>query len=169
MVWIGSCCGQLFGLKFVVGILNSVGYQDHIKNVCIPQLKGLNNGTLDGITFQQDGANIHRQPAFLDWLDQTFQGRVLALGAERLGRSGHSWAPRSPDLSVPDFAIWPLMKRQVYQHPRPTNINELKAKITRVVYDLNSQPELIQKCHIGVKSHARLCFHNHGGHFEFMK
>ena len=51
-----------------------------------------------GITCQQDGANIHRNPKFMDYLDKEFNGQVLGLRADLNGHGGHSWAPRSPDL-----------------------------------------------------------------------
>jgi len=68
--------------------------------------------------FVQDGANIHRNPVFLDWLDVTFEGRVFAMGATTHGRRGREWAARSPDLTVADFALWPYLK-EVYKHPAP--------------------------------------------------
>jgi len=43
--------------------------------------------------FVQDGANIHRNPVFLDWLDVTFEGRVFAMGATTHGRRGRDGQP----------------------------------------------------------------------------
>ena len=62
--------------------------------------------------WQQDGATIHRNLRFMEYLDHQFDGRVLGLGADLRGLRGHSWAPRSPDLSVLDFSIWSIMKRR---------------------------------------------------------
>ena len=45
----------------------------------------MNGGSLRGITWQQDGANINRNPTFMDYLENTFDGNVLALGAESDG------------------------------------------------------------------------------------
>ena len=105
-----------------------------------------------GITWQQDGANIHRRnPKFMDYLDKEFDGHVLGLEADLNGRGGHSWSPRSPDLTVLDFAIWPIMKSRVYLHPRPTTLEELEEKILQVVRELNDDPDLIQRCHQSVK------------------
>ena len=36
--------------------------RNHILNKCIPELRALNNGTLEGIIWQQDGAAVHRKP-----------------------------------------------------------------------------------------------------------
>ena len=101
MVWAGSCAGKIFGVKFCRGILRSAEYQDHVKNVCVPELQNLNNGSLDGITWQQDGANIHRAPQFMDYLERTFDGRVLALRADKFRRRGQSWAARSQTYLCP--------------------------------------------------------------------
>lgn len=169
MVFLGTCSGKVFGVKFVQGIMNSRIYQRHVKYVCVPQLKDLNDGTLDGITWQQDGANIHRNPAFMDYLEETFDGQVLALGADYYKRRGHSWAPRSPDLSVLDFAIWPILKSKVFLHPRPNTLEDLEAKILQVIEEVNQDPDLIRQCHLSVRKRADLCFANFGKHFEFLQ
>ena len=43
-------------------------------------------GSLNVATWQQDVASIRRNPNFLNFLDQEFEGRVLAKGAECDGR-----------------------------------------------------------------------------------
>ena len=92
-------------------------------------MKTSNGGTLDGATWQQDGASIHRNPNFMNMLDEVFDGRVLAKGAEIYGRRGHNWVSRSPDLTVCDFALWPILKRRVYLHPRPRSLEVLEERI----------------------------------------
>jgi len=44
----------------------------------------------------------------MEYLDHQFDGRALGLGADFRGLRDHSWAPRSPDLSVLDFSIWSI-------------------------------------------------------------
>ena len=97
--------------------------------MCIPEMKTLNGVTLDRAIWQQDGASIHRNPNFVNMLDEVFDGRVLAKGSEIHGRRGHNWAPRSPDLTVCDFALWPILKRRVYLHPRPRSLEVLEERI----------------------------------------
>ncbi|XP_023341340.1 uncharacterized protein LOC111711271 isoform X2 [Eurytemora carolleeae] len=70
MVFAGTCKGRLFGLKFIHGNMNSQMYQELVKEECIPQLMAANNGSLEGIIWQQDGATIHRNPRFMEYLDQ---------------------------------------------------------------------------------------------------
>jgi len=48
MLFAGTCNGKIFAPFFIRGKLNSVGYQAHVKNVCIPKLKELNGGSLQG-------------------------------------------------------------------------------------------------------------------------
>ena len=43
-----------------------------------------------GITWQQDGANIHHNHKFMDFLEQEFDGQVLGLGGDFNDRGGHS-------------------------------------------------------------------------------
>ena len=105
----------------------------------------------------------------MDFLDRTFEGRVLALGADQKRRRGHSWAPRSPDITVPDFGVWPILKQKVFLHPRPETLEALEERILSEIHALNANSELIKKCHVGVRNCAQMCFENFGGHFEFLK
>ena len=117
----------------------------------------------------QDGASIHRNSNFMDFLDEKFEGRVLAMGAETNGRNGHCWAPHSPDLTVCDFSLWPVLKRRVYLHPRPKTLEELEEKIKAEIDSINNEPGLIDRCHLSVRKRANLYVQNNGGHFEIFK
>lgn len=44
----GTCQGRIFGVMRVEGTLNSLEYQQHVKGVCVPELKAGNGGTLEG-------------------------------------------------------------------------------------------------------------------------
>jgi len=45
----------------------------------------------------------------------------------------HPWSPRFPDLTVCDFFPWGYVKEKVYVPPLPTNLEELKIRITDAV------------------------------------
>ena len=62
MVFAGTVKGKVFALVFVRGNMTHTDYKAIVKDNCIPNIKNLNGSTLDGITWQQDGANIHRNP-----------------------------------------------------------------------------------------------------------
>ena len=46
-------------------------------------------------------------------MDLEFGGRVLAMSSDVDGLRGRHWAARSPDLTPPDFALWPIAKKKV--------------------------------------------------------
>ena len=79
MIFAVTFGGKILGVLIKKdGTLKSKSYISHVKVNCIPQMKAVNGGTLEGATWQQDGASIHRNPNFWDFLDQEFAGRVLA-------------------------------------------------------------------------------------------
>ncbi len=43
-------------------------------------------------------------------------------------RGPREWAPRSPDLTIPDFFLWGYLKSRVY-NSKPKNIQELMDNI----------------------------------------
>ena len=170
MVFAVTFQGRILGVMIKQdGTLNSKSYIRHVKINCIPQMKAVNGGSLDGATWQQDGASIHSNPNFLNYLDREFEGRVLAKGAECDGRRGHCWAPRSPDLTVCDFALWPILKRRVYLSPRPRTLDELEERILNEIDEINRDPDLIKTCHLSVRKRAQLYVQNNGGHFEMFR
>ena len=57
------------------------------------------SGNLDGAWWQQDGAAVHRNPAFMAELSEKFGGRVLAMGAEQT-------AVLSGPRAVPTSTLW---------------------------------------------------------------
>ena len=169
LVFAGTFKDKIFGLKIIEGNFNGVSYRRHVIRNCLPEMRDINGGTLDGATWMQDGASIHRNSNFMDFLDEKFEGRVLAMGAETNGRNGHCWAPRFPDLTVCDFALWPVLKRRVYLHPRPKTLEELEEKIKAEIDSINNEPGLIDRCHLSVRKRANLYVQNNGGHFEIFK
>ena len=52
---------------------------------------------LNKVWWQQDGATPHTTSSVLNFLEQTFPGKVLSK------RGSVQWPPRSPDLTLPDF------------------------------------------------------------------
>ena len=48
MIFAGTFNGQIFGVKVIRGTFRSRQYQDHVKQRCIPEMKQLNGGTLQG-------------------------------------------------------------------------------------------------------------------------
>ena len=105
----------------------------------------------------------------MEFLDEDFERRVLAKGAECNGRRGHCRAPRSPDLTVCDFALWSIFKRRVYLSPGPRSLDELVERILRQIDEIRREPDLITKCHLSVRKRAQLDVQNIGGHFDMFR
>ena len=77
-------------------------------------------------------------------LDRLFGGRVLAMSSDQRGLRGRHWAARSPDLTPPDFALWPIAKSNVYS-PMPKSLDELEARIKTAFEEIDATPGLIER------------------------
>ncbi len=118
---------------------------------------------------KKDGASPHTTDQVLDFLDDEFNGKVLSFRADKPRADGHmrrgrEWSPRSPDLSVLDFYLFPEMKKKVFSHPRPRTLFELEEKI-KVAYD-EIDHDIIQDAFRNVPVRAQKCCDALGGHFE---
>ena len=54
--------GELFGYTKIGGSLDSQGYHAILQHRALPDLRASNGGTLDGLTWQQDGAGVNKKP-----------------------------------------------------------------------------------------------------------
>ena len=75
--------------------MDGAGYYRLLRYHVIPRLKQLNGGTLNGLTWTQDGAPPHRTNQNINYIDGQFGNRVFAWKS----RTGAEWPPRSPDLN----------------------------------------------------------------------
>ena len=113
-------------------------------------MKQLNNprGTLNGMTWHQDGAKVHRTRKVLSYFDGQFGPRMLAMDTIQ----GHDWPARSPDLNPLDFFCWGFLKSKVFS-PKPQTMRELKARIIQEVADLDRSmirracADVANRCH----------------------
>ena len=105
------------------------------------------------------GAPVHCTDANMRYLDNQFGDRVISRRCLR----GREWPPRSPDLSPLDFCLWGYLKSKVYS-PRPANLNELQANITREVAQID--PAMVRRAMLDMKARAVKCIAANGGHFE---
>ena len=67
------------------------------------------------------------------------------------------------DLSPLDFCLWGYLKSKVYS-PRPANLNQLEANITREVAQID--PAMVRRAMLDMKARAVKCIAAGGGHFE---
>jgi len=90
------------------------------------------------------------------WLDQKFLGRWL-------GRRGHQWPARSPDLTPCDFFLWSWAKEEVYRaKPRTMEqLDRIRNVITNVPHDF------LQKTVDSIPSRLRKLVDAAGAYIEF--
>jgi hypothetical protein len=72
-------------------------------------------------------------------------------------------APRSPDLTPPDFYLWGAAKSAVYRD-RPSTLNDLITAITAYIRNI-SQADL-QKVSVNKIKRVQACINAHGHHFQ---
>ena len=145
----------------VSGTMTGARYYKLLRYKAIPEIKSLNNGSLVNQCWQQDGARPHWSAQNLAYLQGQFGTNTLALGAAKWG--GGEWAPHSPDLSVLDFCVWGVLKHHVFQHPMPTNKQQLKDKI-QLMWDREITPELVNKAFNSFIKRCRNVLDKNGGH-----
>lgn len=161
MVFLGlHSSGQTFGLKMYQNqTIDGNEYWRLCRYECIPQLKQLNNpqGTLQGMTWQQDGAKVHRTRKVLAYFDGQFGDKMFAMDTIQ----GHDWPARSPDLNPLDYFCWGFLKSKVFT-PKPNTMEELKNRIRQEVASLD--PDMIKRACGDLKHRCRAVI-NSGGSF----
>ena len=111
MVFCGLRRDGTFGLKFYRNqALTGATYHSLLQYTVFPELRIWNNGNLDQLYWQQDGATVHCTDRNMRYLDNLFGERVISRRALR----GREWPPRSPDLSPLDFFLWGYLKSKVH-------------------------------------------------------
>ena len=80
----------------------------------------------------------------MDQLDDVCDGWVLAMGLDQQGLRGWHWAARSPDLTPPDFALWPIAKKKAFTL-MPKSLHHLKNRIKAAFREIKDEPGLIDR------------------------
>ena len=112
-VWCGVASWGVVGPYFFedrgrVTTVTGARYRRMVEAYLLPELERRHVPT-SSVWFQQDGAKPHTAASTLAQLQRAFPGKVLSKGGSV------TWPPRSPDLSLPDFFLWGLLKAQVYR------------------------------------------------------
>jgi hypothetical protein len=71
----------------------------------------------------------------------------------------YSFLPRSCNLTVLDFFVWPYQKRSVFR-TRLNTIEKLRERIVLKVEELNNLPEILQNVLNPLKRRLRIQCHN---------
>jgi len=131
-------------------------YCDMLTSLFLPALRARRR-SLRRVWFQQDGATAHTSKAAISLLQENFNNRVISKEASVV------WPPRSPDLTVPDFFLWGLLKTDVYRKPVHT-LRQLKARLRRSVRQI---PTTTLKAALqAVVGRCQQCKRLRGGHMN---
>jgi hypothetical protein len=87
----------------------------------------LEEDEIDKACFLQDGTTAHTAHMSMALLDDMFVDRII---------STTIWPSRSPDLSLPHFFLWDVMKNSVYSN-NPHTIHDLKMALTIYIQNVN--------------------------------
>ena len=102
-VWCGIINGYLTGPHFFEGHVTQHTYLQLLRGELPLFLENVDLHTRARMWLQQDGGIVR------DFLNERFNIRWI-------GRRGPvAWAPRSPDLTSPDFYLWGFLKNTVYR------------------------------------------------------
>jgi hypothetical protein len=76
--------------------------------------------------FQQVGATPHYANVVKDYLNETFEPRLIGQGVTK--ENDINWPARSPDLTRCDFFLWGVIKDNVYKK-KARNLIQLQQNI----------------------------------------
>lgn len=111
----------------------------------------------EDFVFQQDGAPAHTAARVQEYLQQNCPDFIAK----------DQWPPNSPDLNPLDFHVWGAMLHRYQQlHPKPQNVEQLKAAVQRIWDDLPLKG--IQAAVTAVRKRLAACIEAEGGHFEHL-
>lgn len=150
-IWAGICSAGIIGPYFFDTNVTAASYLELLNGYVWPIVSRMPYG--QHMWFQQDGATPHFALEVRSWLDSHFPQRWIGRG------STWSWPPRSPDLTPPDFFLWPYLKDQVRKRC-PVNLQELRQVI---VEECGKIPIEMCKnaCHV-VLGRCHRCIENNG-------
>lgn len=159
-VWAAIMNQTIIGPIFLPARLTAENYLQHLR-----QTVGLINDEVpinvrNRIVYQHDGAPAHTTAAVRNFLNSTYEGRVIG----RLSET--AWPPRSPDLTPMDFFLWSYIKSIVYG----TIINTEDQLRQNIIAAFDTAKENMGNINLmgGVERRYTLCIVEHGGHIEHL-
>ncbi|CAG7722826.1 unnamed protein product [Allacma fusca] len=120
MVWAGLWAGGILKPIFIEGNITGKTYLHMLRTKVVPELA--DREVLTRLYFQHDGATPHHTGPVMEFLNETFEGRVIGK------TSPIDWPPNSPDMTPPDFYLWGTIQSRVKKQ-EPKTINDLKRAI----------------------------------------
>jgi hypothetical protein len=157
-VWLGMSRRRLVGPIFFRGTLTAERYRNEILHEFINQL---DDEELHEGYFQQDGATAHTAFDTIQVLQEFFDNRLISRNTVI------PYPPRSCDLTVLDFFVWPYLKNSVFKTP-VQNLDELTQRISEVCRQLNNSPEIFNNVFEAFKRRVQICLQVNGEHFQHL-
>jgi hypothetical protein len=114
--------------------------------------------------FQQDGAPCHTSRFIAPHLTAYFGDRIISRSNKFL-KTAADWAPRSPDLTIPDFFLWAHLKNNVYA-TNPQTLEELKINIENEIKKISV--ETLERVSENMIKRVKLCLESNGKHFQHL-
>lgn len=136
-------------------------YLEMLQNWLFPSLQADSNHFI----FQQDGAPPHWHLRVRAFLNEQVPHRWI-------GRKGNrdlalcAWPARSPDFSVCDFFLWGYVKDHVFVPPLPTNLDDLKARISAAVRTIDG--DMLRSAWDELSFRVDVARASGGGHIEHL-
>jgi hypothetical protein len=113
-VWLTVSRRRIFGPVFFEGTINVARYRNNLLELFFQNLH--DDELLHGY-FQQDNATAHKTRETMARMHEFYDDRVI------------QFPPRSPDLTILDFFIFPYLKNTIFKN-NPHNLEELQEAIS---------------------------------------
>jgi hypothetical protein len=113
-VWLTVSRRRIFGPVFFEGTINVARYRNNLLELFFQNLH--DEELLHGY-FQQDNATAHKTRETMARMHEFYDDRVI------------QFPPRSPDLTILDFFIFPYLKNTIFKN-NPHNLEELQEAIS---------------------------------------
>lgn len=121
-VWAGILGHHIIGPFFLGGNLTSERFLQILSEEITPAINEVAPEN-EEVWFQMDGCPAHNSRVVREYLNQSFNGKVIGRGYEIC------WPARSPDLSPNDFFLWGNLKSKIYSGNRFEDLEQLQTSI----------------------------------------
>lgn len=149
-VWMAVSRRRIIGPIFFQGTINAARYRNNLLQPFIEQLH--DDELLHGY-FQQDNATAHTTRESIAYLSEFFDNRIV------------NFPPRSPDLTIMDYFIFPYLKNTIFKNPVHT-LEELMNAITNTCNSIT--PRMLQSAFANMTRRVNCCIEAAGSHFEYL-
>jgi hypothetical protein len=149
-VWLAVSRRRIFGPVFFEGTINAARYRN---NFLEPFFQNLHDDEFLHGYFQQDNATAHKTRETMARIHEFYDDRVI------------QFPPRSPDLTILDFFIFPYLKNTIFKN-NPHNLEELQEAISNACNAITVQ--MLENAFENMQRRVNTCIEAGGEHFEHL-